>query len=116
MLQNSVINPASTKPTDFFELNSYLKDTATNEYFLVEQDLQSVIIAANTPNQFHSVKVTRSDEVVSQPTELEVCLEPNNVLPINSVLTISIPAEQVIIQDYSSVLFKRNGQNLSLIN
>ena len=59
--------------------------------YLVETDLSSVMIEANTPNVLVDVTIARGGTIVNQETSLEICFSTTNPVPENSKLTVSLP-------------------------
>ena len=107
-VQNSIRNPSTSKQSSYFEIYSYLLDQETDQYFLVDQDLDSVTVQANTPNTFQQVTVTRSETEISKETSLTVCMTPTNPIPEMSVLTIEFPADQVLVSSMIDQIFSQD--------
>ena len=72
-------------------MRTELLDPVSNSYYFVDTNNQDVTVAANKPNQFERVTVTRSEEEVSSFTDLSICITTSNLVPANSKLTINYP-------------------------
>jgi len=79
-LVNNVRNPPSTKPSSPFSMQSELYDSASRTYYLVDTNAQEVKIAANKPNKFAKVSITRSEDEVSSFTNLRLCMTTSNTV------------------------------------
>ena len=88
-----MINPPSTKPSEFFNFESVLFDADKVKSYLVESNNSSINVIANKPNTLKNVQVTRTGSVVNKTTSLKICFETVNPVPVNSKLEIKIPED-----------------------
>lgn len=61
-----------------------------------------------------AVTVQRAVAEVSIETDLRICVTPSNPVPANSLLTISYPSDQAIIQGQQ--VYQANGLALQVIS